>query len=230
MEVSPELLAAKGVASDRPYLASMGIYLFSKRVLLECLASDAIDFGHDIMPAAVAPYRVQAHFFNGYWRDIGTIRAFFDAHMDLVDDAPNFSFHDPAWPFYTRPRYLPGALLSGCRFDHALLAEGTRLRDSEISHSVIGLRTSATGCRISRSLVMGVDSYVPDAPPGSPPVGIGEGSEICGAIIDKNAHIGRNVRIVNQRGLTEHEGDDWAIREGIVVIPKNSVVPDGTVI
>lgn len=230
MEVSPALLEAKGVDATQPFLASMGIYLFRKPVLLECLASDAIDFGRDIVPAAVAPYRVQAHFFKGYWRDIGTIRAFFDAHIDLVRDDPPFSFHDPLWPFYTRPRYLPGARLSGCRFHHTLLAEGTHVRDSEIEHSVIGLRTSATGCRISHSLVMGVDSYVPDAPPGSPPVGIGEGSEIRHAIIDKNAHIGRNVRIVNERGLVEADGEGWAIRDGIVVVPKNGVVPDGTVI
>jgi len=230
MELPEEVMRREGLASSEPYLGSMGIYMFRKRVLLECLASDAIDFGRDIIPGAVDPYRVQAHFFNGYWRDIGTIRAFFEAHMDLVSDHPPFSFHDPEWPFYTRPRYLPGAQLRRCSFDRVLLADGTRIQDSTVTHSVVGLRAAATGCTIDRCLVMGVDSHVPDAPASAPPVGIGEGSEIANAIIDKNARIGRRVRIVNERGLKEADGDGWAIRDGIVVVPKNSVVPDGTVI
>ncbi len=230
MEVSPEMLAAKGVRADQPYLASMGIYLFNKEVLLESLDNDLVDFGGDIIPAAVPKRHVQGHFFKGYWRDIGTIQAFFDAHMDLVKDNPPFSFHDPSWTIYSRPRYLPGARLHGCRFDHVVLGDGTHIHDSVVENAVIGLRSVVRGSTIRRALIMGVDSHYPDAPEGAPPVGIGDGSEISGAIIDKNARIGRGVKIVNADGVQEADGDGWCIRDGLVVVPKNSVIPDGTII
>ena len=230
MEVSPDLLRSKGVRADQPFLASMGIYLFKRDALLEALDNDLVDFGGDIIPAEVPRRRVQAHFFKGYWRDIGTIRAFFDAHMDLVRSTPAFSFHDAAWPFYTRPRYLPGALLQDCRFDHALLGEGSVLEGSTFNHSVIGMRSSVRGASLDHVLLMGVDSHYPDCGSSAPPVGVGPGSVIRNAIIDKNARIGRDVRVVNDEGLTEADGDQWFIRDGLVVIPKNAVIPDGTVI
>ncbi len=229
MEVVPSLLDAKGVRSDLPYLASMGIYMFNKKALLECLDSDLVDFGRDIIPSEVGRRRVQGHFFKGYWRDIGTIRAFFDAHMDLVKHDPPFTFHDRAWPIYTRPRYLPGARLSDCCFNRVLLADGCRVVRSQVEDSVIGLRSQIQDSKISRTLILGVDTYYPDAP-GAPPVGIGEGCEISNAIIDKNARIGKGVKIANLQGIQEEDGDDWYIRDGIVVVPKNAVVPDGTVI
>jgi len=230
MEVSPALLAKAGVRADLPYLASMGIYLFSKDALLEALDNELVDFGRDIIPAEVKRRHVQAYFFNGYWRDIGTIKAFFDAHMDLVKPDPSFTFHDSEWPIYTRPRYLPGARLDGCCFRRALLGDGSRVIDSDVEDVVIGLRSEIRGARLRRTLVMGRDSHYPDGPPGCPPVGIGEGSEIENAIIDKNARIGRGVRIVNAERKRSADGDGWSIRDGIVVIPKNSTVPDGTVI
>ncbi len=230
MEVSPELLRRKGVRADQPYLASMGIYMFRREALLEALDNDLTDFGGDIIPREVPRRRVQAHFFKGYWRDIGTIRAFFDAHMDLVGTTPAFSFHDPAWPIYTRPRYLPGALLQDCRFDHALLGDGSRLEGADIRYSVIGIRASVRGATLDHVLLMGVDSLYPDDDPSFPPVGVGPGSVIRNAIIDKNARIGRNVRIVNEQGLEHADGPDWSIRDGLVVIPKNAIIPDGTVI
>lgn len=230
MEVSSGLLERKGVKADQPYLASMGIYLFKKDALLESLDNELTDFGGDIIPAEVPRRRVQAHFFKGYWRDIGTIRAFFDAHMDLVGNTPSFSFHDSSWPFYTRPRYLPGTLLHDCHFDHALLGEGSKIQGSNIRHSVVGIRSLVRGATLDHVLLMGVDSHYPDAGPDAPKVGVGEGSLIRNAIIDKNARIGRNVKIVNETGLTEADGDHWCIRDGLVVIPKNSVIPDGTVI
>ncbi len=229
MEVAPGLLAAKGVRSDLPFLASMGIYMFNKEALLEVLDSSLVDFGRDIIPAETGRRRVQAHFFKGYWRDIGTIRAFFDAHMDLVKPEPPFSFHDQAWPIYTRPRYLPGARLSGCCFNRVVLGEGSRIADSTIEDAVIGLRSDIRGAKITRTLIMGLDSNYPDFP-NAPPVGVGEGSEVRDAIIDKNARIGRGVRILNEAGVQEADGEGWAIREGVVVVPKNSVIPDGTVI
>jgi glucose-1-phosphate adenylyltransferase len=230
MEVSPALLEEKGVDAGQPYLASMGIYMFRKQALLEALDNHLVDFGGDIIPAEVGRRRVQAHFFKGYWRDIGTIRAFFDAHMDLVRFDPPFSFHDREWPIYTRPRHLPGARLDRCCFTNVLLGDGSRVTNSTVESSVVGLRSNVTGAKLKRALVMGIDSHYPQAPPGSPPVGIGEGTQIENAIIDKNARIGRNVRIVNAGGLEEADGEGWAIRDGIVVVPKNAIIPDGTVI
>ncbi len=230
MEVSPDLLRRKGVRADQPFLASMGIYLFKRDALLEALDNELVDFGGDIIPKEVPRRRVQAHFFKGYWRDIGTIRAFFDAHMDLVKSMPAFSFHDATWPFYTRPRYLPGALLQDCRFNHALLGEGSVLEGSTFNHSVIGMRSSVRGATLDHVLLMGVDSHFPDADSSIPDVGVGPGSVIRNAIIDKNARIGRDVRIVNEQGLTEADGDQWVIRDGLVVIPKNAVIQDETVI
>ena len=230
MEVTPELLEEKGVRGDQPYLASMGIYLFRKQALLEALDNDLVDFGGDIIPIEVGRRRVQAHFFKGYWRDIGTMRAFFDAHMDLVKMNPPFSFHDREWPIYTRPRYLPGARLDGCCFTRVLLGDGSRIEDSTVEDSVLGLHAVVGGATISRTLVMGVDGHYPEAPAGSPPVGIGKNTVIENSIIDKNARIGRDVRIVNAEGIQEADGDGWAIRDGIVVVPKNSIIPDGTVI
>ena len=230
MEVAPSLLETKGVAADLPYIASMGVYIFRKEALVEALDNDLVDFGGDIIPAEISRRRVQAHFFKGYWRDIGTIGAFFDAHMDLVQTKPPFTFHDREWPIYTRPRYLPGARLNGCSFDHVLLGDGSRVENSQAEDSVIGLRAVINRSKIRRTLIMGVDSYYPDPKPGEPPVGVGEGCEISNAIIDKNARIGRNVRICNEAGVEEADGDGWAIRDGIVVVEKNGVVPDGTVI
>ena len=230
MTAAPELLETRGVDGGRPYLASMGIYLFKKQVLLDCLDNDLIDFGNDVIPAAVGDYNVQAHFFDGYWRDIGTIRAFYDAHMDMVGPEPPFDWYDNQWSFYTRPRYLPGSRLRGCRFNDALLAGGATIDESTIEQSVIGIRARIRKATVRRSLIMGVEDDPPKSDPGAPPVGIGEGSLIQDAIIDLNARIGRNVRIVNEGGVTEAEGDAWVIRDGIVVVRKNAVIPDGTTI
>ena len=230
MEVAPSLLEAKGVSSDLPYIASMGVYIFRKDALVEALDNDLVDFGGDIIPAEISRRRVQAHFFKGYWRDIGTIRAFFEAHMDLVQPDPEFTFHDRNWPIYTRPRYLPGAKLHECQFDHVLLGDGSRVEATVAHDTVIGLRAQIKGSTIHRSLIMGVDNHYPEPGPGEPPVGVGEGSEISDAIIDKNARIGRNVRICNEQNVQEADGDGWAIRDGIVVVEKNGVIPDGTVI
>jgi glucose-1-phosphate adenylyltransferase len=230
MEASPELLERSGVGADRPYLASMGIYLFKKDSLGRCLENDLQDFGHHVIPAAVDKFKVQAHFFDGYWRDIGTIRAFYDAHMDMTQPNPPFDFYDQDWPFYTHPRYLPGSSLTGCRFNRSVLAGGAFIRDSSIEESVVGIRTQMTKATIRRSLIMGAEDHPPAGPSGAPPVGIGEGSLIQDAIVDLNARIGRNVRITNKKGVQEFESESYVVREGIVVIPKDAVIPDGTTI
>jgi glucose-1-phosphate adenylyltransferase len=230
MEVSPALLERRGIGADRPYIASMGIYLFRKEVLLESLDNDLVDFGHHVIPVCVDRYRVQAHLFDGYWRDIGTIRSFYDAHMDMVQPNPPFDWYDPEWPFYTHPRYLPGSRLAGCRFNRSTLAGGAMIAESSIEQSLIGIRTVMNKATVRRSLIMGAEDTPPPAPPGAPPVGIGEGSLIQNAIVDLNARIGRNVRIINKEETQEAEGPSWVIRDGIVVVPKNAVVPDGTTI
>jgi glucose-1-phosphate adenylyltransferase len=214
---------------EKPYLGSMGIYLFEEQVLCGCLESDATDFGQDVLPEAVDRVHVQAHMFHGYWRDIGTIRAFYETHMDLVRPHPPFDFYDPEWRIYTRPRYLPGSRVKRSRLDRCIVAAGCVVADCDFEESIVGLRAIARGATVRRTLLMGVDETYPDIP-GSPPVGIGRGTRIENAIIDKNARIGRDVQLVNREGVIDGEGDGWVIRDGIIVVPKNSVVPDGTVV
>jgi glucose-1-phosphate adenylyltransferase len=231
MEAAPLLADRWRMSSDRPYLASMGIYLFRKSVLVEALAGTETDFGHDVIPACVqADRNVRAFHFDGYWRDIGTIRAFYDAHMDLVRPSPPFTFNDPDWPFYTHPRYLPGSRLNGVRLIRSIVAEGAVIVDSMIEDSIIGVRTAMRQATVRRSLIMGADPYSPDAPQGSPALGIGEGTLIQDAIVDKNARIGRNVRILNKRGVDQADGPGWMIRDGIPCVLKNAVIPDDTTI
>jgi glucose-1-phosphate adenylyltransferase len=228
MEVSPELLRERGVSEDRRYLASMGIYLFHKPILRESLDNEYSDFGHHVMPAAVGHRRVQAHFFNGYWRDIGTIRSFYESHMDLLEPKAQFDFYDKDWAFYTHPRYLPGSRLTNCTFHRTLLAGGAIVSDSTIDTSIVGIRTVMRDATVRRSLIMGGDPFRDNAPPDAPPIGIGRGSVIEDAIIDKNVRIGENVRISNEAGVLEGEGPGYVIREGIVVILHNTIIADGT--
>ena len=228
--LSEDWLASRGLPGNRPYLASMGIYLFRKRVLMSALDNNLADFGRDIIPSLVETHRVQSHFFTGYWRDIGTIESFFDAHMDLVSEHPPFRFDAVDWPIYTHPRFLPCARVSNSTFQRALLGDGSIVVNSTIEDSIVGIRTHVRGATIRRSLLMGAEPKPPQAGPEAPAVGIGEGTHIEGAIIDLNARIGRNVRIANDAGIVEAEGEGWVIRDRIVVIPKDAVVHDGATI
>ena len=230
MQASHELLRSRGLGPERPYLASMGIYLFNKEVLIRSLDNDLMDFGHHVIPSQVGKVRIQAHFFDGYWRDIGSIPSFYDAHMDMVRAQPPFDFYDAGWPFFTHPRYLPGSRLSGCRFNNSLLAGGATIRESVIENSIIGIRTVMNKATLRNALIMGAEDFPPDRPAGAPEVGIGEGTVIHKAIVDLNARIGRNVRILNKAEVQEAQGDGWVIREGIVVVLKDAVIPDGTTI
>jgi glucose-1-phosphate adenylyltransferase len=230
MKVSPKLLAQRGVAAERPYLASMGIYLFRKDFLAACLEGDDDDFGRDVIPGSLDRARVHAHFFTGYWRDIGTIRAFYESHMDLVRPHPPFRFDDADWPIYTRPRYLPPARIHHCRFEQSVLAEGGLLVDSSVEDSIIGVSTRMQGVTVRRSLLMGIDADPADTVSRSAQAGIGTGTVIERAIVDKNARIGRNVRIVEEGRGPDSEGPGWVIRDGVVVIARNAVIPDDTVI
>jgi len=225
--------------SDQPCLASMGIYLFRPDALRESLeGSDAEDFGKQIIPAAIESLRVYAYLFDGYWEDIGTIRAFYEANLALTLPDPPFDFYDPTHPIYTRPRFLPSSRADGCHLKQTVLAEGCTIQQSDIRESVIGLRSIiGPDAQITRTVMMGADFYeTPERKTENrrldrPDVGVGRGSVIEGAIIDKNARIGEGVTIQpHDPGKEMVETKNYAIHEGIVVVPKNAVIPDGTVI
>ena len=219
---------------DLPYLGSMGIYLFRTQALIELLDSDHDDFGSDVIPAAIGSHRVFGFSFDGYWEDIGTIPAFYQANLKLTRVDPPFSFHDPEHPIYTRPRFLPGSRIYDVTLDNVKLADGCVVEGAEIRNSIIGIRSVLEEDVVIRdTVIMGADYYEEQSrhkPPGSPPIGIGHGSRIRGAIIDKNARLGPNVRIDPFPPGTEIEEENWSVRDGIVVIPKNAVITEGAVI
>ena len=229
-------------AQEKPYIASMGIYVFKKDVLIDLLRNnpEQTDFGKEIIPHSAKDYNVQAYLFDGYWEDIGTIEAFYHANLALtMQPQPAFSFYQENAPIYTRSRYLPPSKLLDCHVTESIIGDGSILKNCRVNHSVIGLRQRIQGnCVIEDALLMGADFYEPLSESskhltrGKIPIGIGEGSVVRKAIIDKNARIGRNVQIVNKEGVEESEREDlgFYIRSGIVVILKNAVIPDGMVI
>jgi glucose-1-phosphate adenylyltransferase len=226
-------------AASRPYLASMGIYVFNYDRLVEMLGRDekSVDFGREIIPSAIETSNVQAHLFQGYWEDIGTIRSFYNANLDLASRLPKFNFFDTGSPIYTRSRYLPPSKVHSCDIDDSMVSEGCILNGIIAKRSIIGLRSRIDhGTRIEESIVMGSDYYESlidmnqNIENGIPHIGIGKNTIIRRAIIDKNTRIGENVRIQNERNVDKEDGVNYFIRDGIVLIPKNAVVLDGTVI
>ena len=229
-------------AKQKPYIASMGIYVFKREVLIKLLKESLewTDFGKEIIPASANDYNVQAYLFNDYWEDIGTIEAFYEANLALTRQLlPPFSFYDENAPIYTRSRYLPPSKLLDCQVTESIIGEGCILRTCYIQHSVLGVRSRVeAGCRIEESLVMGADFYQPFAEQqfncenGDIPLGIGSNTIIRRAIVDKNAHIGCDVQIINKDRVEEanRENQGFYIRSGIVVVLKNAVIPDGTII
>ncbi len=237
MESPPEVLERLGFSDpSRSYLASMGIYAFDIQALEDGLADKAaIDFGRDVLPSMIKTHPVYAFIFDGYWEDIGTIRAFYEANLDLVGPRPKFHLYRSGAPIYTRPRFLPASKLYDCKVHNSVISEGCLVRESMIDTSIIGIRTLIrTGAVIRRSVVMGADIYPTTPDPlveeGLPELGIGEEAVIENAIIDKNARIGRGVIIRNESGVANKDGDCYYIRDGIVIIPKHGVVPDHTII
>ena len=217
------------------YLASMGIYVFERRAIEAALGAEGnIDFGKHVLPAMLEKQRVQAYLYEGYWEDVGTVRSYFDANLALTRPEPEFNFYHPRFPIYTMRPFLAPSRFHGCKIVDALVADGCMLERAEIESTVIGIRTRVgPGSRIKHSLLLGADEYQTSlegepAARGLPPLGIGENAWIENAIIDKNAHIGRNVTIRNQRGLKDHDGESYFIRDGIVVVPKGASIADGT--
>jgi glucose-1-phosphate adenylyltransferase len=229
-------------ANERPFIASMGIYVFKKHVLIDLLQKslDQTDFGKEIIPGSARDYNVQAYLFDSYWEDIGTIEAFYQANLALtVQPQPPFSFYHEDAPIYTRSRYLPPNKLLACHITESTITEGCILKNCRIHHSVIGLRQRINAdCVIEDSLLMGADFYEPlsessqQITQGKIPIGIGEGSVVRRAIIDKNARIGANVQIINKDRIQEAEREDlgFYIRSSIVVVLKNATIMDGTII
>jgi glucose-1-phosphate adenylyltransferase len=215
-----------------PYLASMGVYLFNTDVLIDLLTNNAFDdFGSHVIPAAISTHSVFGFDFEGYWVDIGTIRSFYETNLLLTVPEPPFNLFDPARPIYTHPRFLPGSRVENSQFIQVLIAEGCCVESATITHSIIGLRSQiANGTIIKDSILMGADYY--DTPermlPSGIPMGIGQGSHIEGAIIDKNVRIGAGVIIKPFPRGTDIDMDKWVVRDGIVVIPKHTVLQPGT--
>jgi glucose-1-phosphate adenylyltransferase len=227
-----------GDDASKPYMASMGIYVFSTEILLEMLEDEpGTDFGRHIIPAAIEDRRVMGYVFDGYWEDIGTIERFYEVSLDMASPLPKFNLYDPKGPIYTRPRFLPGSKIEGGSLHNVLLADGGRIQEATLRNSVVGLRSIIShGVSIQRTVMMGADYYESQGDRdenrrlGRPDVGIGSNCHIEGAIIDKNARIGAGVIIRRRPNREDEEHEYWVSREGIVIIPKNSVIPEGTVI
>jgi glucose-1-phosphate adenylyltransferase len=243
MEVDTSILGlTPEEAKQNPYIASMGIYVFKKEVLVKLLKENLenTDFGKEIIPAAAQNYNVQAYLFKDYWEDIGTIEAFYDANLALTKQPqPPFSFYDEKAPIYTRPRYLPPTKMLDCTITESMIGEGCILKECRINHSILGIRSRVeSDSVVEDSLVMGSDFYEPFAErksgieKGVVPIGIGPETIIRRAIIDKNARIGRKVSILNKDRVEEanREDEGFYIRGGIVVVLKNATIPDGTII
>uniref|UniRef100_A0A7S0WIY1 Glucose-1-phosphate adenylyltransferase n=1 Tax=Pyramimonas obovata TaxID=1411642 RepID=A0A7S0WIY1_9CHLO len=237
MEVDTTILGLdEERAKEMPYIASMGIYVFRKEAMDDLLKQHfptANDFGSEVIPGAKdLGMHVQAFLFDGYWEDIGTIKAFYDSNLNLCTKEPNFSFYDHKAPIYTQSRYLPPSKLMNSQITQSIIGDGCYIESSKVHHSVIGLRSLiSAGCTIEDTLLMGAD-YFEQSIEGSVPIGIGEGSIVKKAIVDKNARIGKNVQIVNAKGVSEANCEDegYIIKDGIVTIVKDAVIPDGTII
>jgi glucose-1-phosphate adenylyltransferase len=225
-----------GHSPEKPFVASMGVYIFSRDVLLELLAAnDGRDFGREIIPAALDKYRVNSFLFRGYWADVGTVDSFYDANIMLARPHAPFNFYDPYRPIYTHARFLPGSRLGECDVRDAIVAEGCYLDRCSVLESIIGIRTNVQrGATIRRSVLLGADYYeADDAAPArgdAPRLGIGRNVVLDRVIVDKNARIGDDARLVNEGGVQEADGNGYHIRSGVIVVPKDGVIRPGTVV
>ncbi len=230
MKMSRELLnSIDSDESEEMFQASMGIYVFNRDVLIRCLDNDLVDFGKHIIPHSIKERKVSAFIFKGYWEDIGTIRAFYEANLDLTDIVPEYSFFEPESPIYTHPRFLPGSKINGATLRQAIISDGCIISDAHLERSVIGIRSIIqSGATIRNSIVMGADYFeLTAAHPQLPHIGIGRNCVIDRAIIDKNARIADGVVITPEGKPDNFDAENFFIRDGIVVVPKNAVIPAG---
>jgi len=232
------LTGGEGMPAGRPYLASMGIYIFRRETLRECLsATQGQDFGRDVLPEAICTRKVSAYIYDGYWEDIGTIGAFYRANLDLLAPSPKFDFGLSSAPIYTRARFLPGSVVENSQVIRAIVSDGCMILRSVLDDAVVGIRQRiGSDCKIRRTILMGADYFETptqrqeNAQKNLPDIGIGGGSVIEDAIVDKNVRIGRRVAIRAAGKPQEMDGPNFYVRDGIVIIPKGAVVPDGSVI
>ena len=212
----------------RTYLASMGVYIFNAKVLAKALEGSDTDFGREVIRHSITKCRTLGYVFDGYWKDVGTIKSFYDANIEMASYKPYFSFIYDGLVF-TRPRFLPPARITNCIIKKSLIAEGCIITDAYIKNSIVGLRSIlGKNCKVSRSVLMGADYYEDPLSNENIKIGIGDGSEIDKAIVDKNARIGKNVVIKNLKNLKNFDGNSYFIRDGIVIIPKNAWIKPGT--
>jgi glucose-1-phosphate adenylyltransferase len=237
MKIPADFLNQQSFKEDeRTHLASMGIYVFNWPILKELLETTTYeDFGKQVIPYAITKKKVYGYFFDGYWEDIGTIKSFFDAHMDLVETLPKFNFYNENRPIYTHARFLPGAKLLKSNIEKSLLSAGSIVDESYIYKSIIGVRSRiGNNCNISNTVIMGADYFESDESildcqkQGLPKIGIGNNCHIKNSIIDKNARIGSNVTMGYGNYPTDVETENYHIHDGIIVIPKNATIVDGT--
>jgi glucose-1-phosphate adenylyltransferase len=214
------------------YQASMGIYVFNRKVLVECLDNDFVDFGKNVIPMAIEKYQVNSFIFQGYWEDVGTIRAYFDATLNMAAANPHFSFFNSRAPVYTHPRFLPASKFNAAMIRSSIISDGCIISDATLDRCLVGIRSViGSGSTLRNSIIMGSDFYEADlGPPTSdsvPAMGIGRNCVIERCIVDKNARIGDGVVITPEGKPDPFDGDGFYVRDGIVVIPKNGVVAHG---
>ncbi len=238
-ELSGGMFRSENFDSDEPVvMASMGVYMIRWEAIEKLLAPDTgSDFGKDVIPNAIHTHRVYAYPFSGYWEDIGTIKSYYDANLALTDPQPAFSLHDSSLRLFTRPRFLPGASMREVYLKRVLICAGSRIEHGAIEHSILGTRTiSKSGVKIIDSIICGADyfetneSMLENRETGRPDVGIGGDTVIRKAIIDKNARIGYGVRIDPGDNVPDHDGEGYSVRDGIVIVEKDAVIPDGSML
>ena len=227
----PRGSVAGGTTPEKPFVASMGIYVFNREVLLEMLDAPGVDFGKEIIPKAISTHAVSPYVFRGYWADVGTIDSFYEANIQLTRRGAPFNFFHPRWPIYTHPRFLPATRVFDSRLESTIVAEGCYLDRCTVSSSVVGIRTKISpGASITRSVLLGADYYEEDTAANAIPLGIGHDVVLDRVIVDKNARIGNGVRLVNESGVQHADGDGYYIRNGIIIVPKGARVGAGVVV
>ena len=227
---APRLSPVGELTHDKPFVASMGIYVFSRDVLYDVLASTtAVDFGREVIPQALSTHRVHPYLYRGFWADVGTVQSFYDVNLMLTKRGAPFNFYHPKRPIYTHPRFLPAARVHNTHLDESLVAEGAYLDTCEVRDSIVGIRAAVRrGSKISNSILLGADYF--DESHSELPLGIGKDAVLDKVIVDKNARIGDGVRLTNERGIENADGDGYHIRSGIIIVPKGGVVKPGTVV
>jgi glucose-1-phosphate adenylyltransferase len=237
-EELPAIQSDRPADPERPYMANMGIYVFQRKFLVDLLTeTEAVDFGKELLPQSINTRRVFSFPFDGYWEDVGTIRSFYEANLALASSSPEFNFYNIQMPVYTHPRNLPGSKLNNCDVHQSVIADGCILNGADIKHSIIGVRSRiGGGTTVKHSIIMGADRFETfeqikeNKEKNVSNIGIGNHCTIINAIVDKDVRIGDNVSIINAHNLQEKDGNNYYIRDGIIIIPKNSWIPNGTVI